>query len=60
VRIARSAPFEWSVLAFVFLCLVVSGFSIWRWLRRPAGKSAPKVRRPDPVGSGLKRTVKLQ
>ena len=54
VGIGRSGQFEWSVLAFVLLCLVASGFSIWRWLRRPARKSAPKVRRPDPVGSGLR------
>jgi membrane protein YqaA with SNARE-associated domain len=35
LHIARSAPFEWSVLAFAFLCLVASGFSLARWLRKP-------------------------
>jgi len=35
LHIARSAAFEWSVLAFVFLCLVASGFSLLRWFRSP-------------------------
>lgn len=35
LHIARSARFEWGVLAFVFLCLVASGFSIARWFRNP-------------------------
>jgi membrane protein YqaA with SNARE-associated domain len=34
--VARSAPFEWSVLAFAFLCEVASGFSLARWFRKPA------------------------
>jgi membrane protein YqaA with SNARE-associated domain len=59
VRIARSAPFEWSVLAFVFLCLVVSGFSIWRWLRKPA-KSTPKSEKAGPRGIRPERAVKQQ
>lgn len=33
--IAKSAPFEWSMFAFIVLCLVASGFSVARWLRRP-------------------------
>lgn len=35
LHIARSAPFEWGVMAFVFLCLVASGFSLARWFRNP-------------------------
>ena len=33
MRIAKSAPFEWSMLCFILLCLVASGFSIWHWWR---------------------------
>lgn len=33
--IAKSAPFEWSMFAFIVLCLVASGFSIAHWLRAP-------------------------
>jgi membrane protein YqaA with SNARE-associated domain len=34
MRIAKSAPFEWSVFCFILLCLVASGFSIWHWWRK--------------------------
>jgi membrane protein YqaA with SNARE-associated domain len=34
MRVAGSAPFEWSVLGFALLCLVASGFSLARWFRR--------------------------
>jgi membrane protein YqaA with SNARE-associated domain len=39
LRIARSDPFEWGVFAFILLCLVATGFSIWHWWRkfRPQG-----------------------
>ncbi|HEY1766329.1 MAG TPA: VTT domain-containing protein [Terracidiphilus sp.] len=35
IAIAQSAPFRWSMLVFILLCLVASGFSVWHWLRRP-------------------------
>jgi membrane protein YqaA with SNARE-associated domain len=35
LSIARSAPFEWSMVAFIGVCLVASGFSIWHWLKKP-------------------------
>ena len=34
IRIAKSTPFEATMIAFIALCLIGSGFSIWRWLRR--------------------------
>jgi membrane protein DedA with SNARE-associated domain len=34
LHIARSAPFEWSALAFAFLCLLASGLSLARWFRQ--------------------------
>jgi membrane protein YqaA with SNARE-associated domain len=39
LSIAKSKPFEWSMAAFIFLCVVGSAFSIWRWLRRSRGQS---------------------
>ena len=45
IHIAQSAPFRWTVGIFAILCLVASGFSIWKWVRhvrehRPEPKSA--------------------
>ncbi len=40
LRIANSAPFKWSMIAFVVLCIIASGFSIVHWLRKPQGSSA--------------------
>lgn len=36
--IAKTPAFEWGVGAFIFLCVVGSTFSIWRWVRRSHGK----------------------
>lgn len=35
LRIAKSSPFEWSMVAFIVLCFVASGFSAVHWLRKP-------------------------
>jgi membrane protein YqaA with SNARE-associated domain len=35
LRIAKSPAFEWSMVAFMVLCLVASGFSIRHWLKKP-------------------------
>ena len=34
LTIARSAPFKWTMIAFVALCLIASGLSIWHWFRK--------------------------
>lgn len=34
LEIAKSKPFEWSMAAFISLCVVGSVFSLWRWFRR--------------------------
>lgn len=34
LEIAKSQPFEWGMAAFIFLCVVGSAFSLWRWFRR--------------------------
>lgn len=31
IRISQSAPFRWCMAGFVVLCLVGSGFSLWKW-----------------------------
>jgi membrane protein YqaA with SNARE-associated domain len=31
LRIAHSAPFEWSMIIFILLCFTASGFSVWQW-----------------------------
>jgi membrane protein YqaA with SNARE-associated domain len=38
LRIVKSGPFEWSMAAFVALCLVASGFSITHWIREPRAR----------------------
>jgi len=40
LRIAKSPPFEWSMLAFVILCFVASAFSVVHWLHKPRAQSA--------------------
>lgn len=32
--IARSPAFEWSMIVFIGLCVVASGFSLWHWWRQ--------------------------
>jgi membrane protein YqaA with SNARE-associated domain len=41
--IAKSAPFEWSMAAFIAFCLVASGFSIAHWLRKPPAPSQARA-----------------
>lgn len=35
IRVAQSAPFQWTMAAFIALCVVASGFSIAHWVRKP-------------------------
>ena len=37
IRIANSAPFRWTMITFVVVCIIGSVFSLMRWFRR--GKS---------------------
>lgn len=39
MQIARSAPFEWSMMIFILFCLIASAFSIWRWVKKPAERA---------------------
>jgi membrane protein YqaA with SNARE-associated domain len=47
IRIANSAPFRWTMVGFIVLCLVASGFSIWNWLRHTRGGKDGKDRKND-------------
>ena len=40
LNIAKSRPFEWSMAAFISLCMVVSVFSVWHWFGKPSRKEA--------------------
>ena len=35
IRVAQSAPFEWTMAVFIAGCVVASGFSIAHWVRKP-------------------------
>jgi membrane protein YqaA with SNARE-associated domain len=35
LRVAASAPFEWTMTTFIALCVIASVFSVVHWLRRP-------------------------
>ncbi len=37
--IAKSRPFEWSMVAFIALCVIASAFSIVHWVGEPRTKS---------------------
>jgi membrane protein YqaA with SNARE-associated domain len=41
LNIAKSPAFEWSMVAFVLLCLVASVYSIVHWMRKPQARPAP-------------------
>jgi len=41
LRIAKSPAFVWSMVVFIALCLIASGFSIWHWVHSTrSGKHA--------------------
>jgi membrane protein YqaA with SNARE-associated domain len=40
LAIAKSKPFEWGMAAFIFLCVVGSAFSLWRWFRRSRSQNS--------------------
>lgn len=46
LNVAKSPAFEWSMIGFITLCVVASGFSIWKWLAKTRKQS------PHPAGKG--------
>jgi membrane protein YqaA with SNARE-associated domain len=42
LHVARSHHFEWSMVAFLVLCLVASAFSLARWFRKNRPGSPPR------------------
>ena len=39
LAIAKSKPFEWGMAAFIFLCIVGSAYSLWRWFRKSRARA---------------------
>lgn len=35
MQVAGSSAFEWSMIAFIVLCVLASAFSVTKWLRKP-------------------------
>lgn len=45
LNVAKTPTFEWSMVAFIALCVIASGFSLWKWFaqtRKESGQSAGK------------------
>lgn len=38
IQVAQSAPFRWTMIGFIVLCFVGSGWSIWQWVRHTRSK----------------------
>lgn len=34
IRIGKSAPFEWSMVGFIAICFVLTGFSVYHWMHK--------------------------
>lgn len=45
MQIAKSPAFEWSMIVFIALCAVASGFSLWSWWRKTRGLKKPASQR---------------
>lgn len=45
LHIAKSPAFEWSMIVFIALCVVASGFSLWSWWRKTRGLKKPASQR---------------
>lgn len=51
LRVLQSDPFRWSVEGFTVLCLVLSGFSMWKWVNNMRGER--RSRREDKSVSAM-------
>lgn len=40
IRIAQSAPFRWTMVGFIVICLIASVISIWKWVRHARSRKA--------------------
>ena len=54
LKVLQSQPFRWSVEGFTILCLVLSGLSIWKWVRnvrdeKRSGKSRKQGNAAGPL-----------
>jgi membrane protein YqaA with SNARE-associated domain len=42
LRVAKSEPFKWTMIVFIFLCIAGSAFSIAKWLRHARPGTSPR------------------
>lgn len=49
LAIAKSPPFVWAMGVFIGGCVVLSGFSIWKWLREPYRRGRTGTARAETV-----------
>ena len=47
LRVLQSDPFRWSVEGFTVLCLVLSGISIWKWVKNTRNERGSGRRRQN-------------
>lgn len=45
LAIAKTPAFQWSMIFFIVVCVVASGFSLWSWLRKTRGMGRPASQR---------------
>lgn len=38
MKVAESGPFRWTMIVFIVLCFLGSGYSIWNWVRHSRSK----------------------
>lgn len=38
MQVAQSGPFRWTMIGFIVLCFLGSGYSIWHWVRQTRSK----------------------
>ncbi len=50
LKVLGSNSFRWTVEGFTVLCLVLSGFSVWKWVRNVRSEKRNKGTRKQPVG----------
>ena len=55
LRVLQSEPFRWSVEGFTVLCLGLSGFSIWKWVKNVREEKSARLGRPGGTAGPIAR-----
>ena len=45
LEIVQTAPFRWTMIGFIAICLVASGYSIWNWVRHERQERRSRAQR---------------